>query len=470
MPTYCRSQNIEGLFLGIFRGGFVSHRVRNFKKIRRHMKKIPSLAMLKSYRSKMRFHTPGHKGRLYALRAVSRLDITELPFSDDIIFPHGEICELNRRLSAVYGEYSRVMTGGATGGIFAMLSNFRNKRVLASRFSHRSIFAAMHLFGIEPVLICDFIAVNIPEFPMYELKKHVGEVDAVILTYPDYYGRTFDIERIYAICVKNKKPLLIDSAHGGHYAYGTSFPPNAAKFSDMCVFGVHKTCLAMTGAAVACAKKDYIMALDRGICECLSSSPSYPVCVSVDISHAFMVEYYSAHMRKLSATVASQREKLKARGITVLENGDAAKLVIDVSALGISGFDCAATLYTHGIVAEMADFNRVVFILTLADSVKKVRRLLAAIAKIPRGDSRKALPPESIAIKKLPFGFDGETQRVLLTDAENRVSAGSVGLYPPGVPLVLSGDVITYDIIKLLDEYSEYTFGLFGAEIEVFKE
>ena len=118
----------------------------------------PLIDMLKGYQPcRGRFHMPGHKASPDFCRTFpgAAWDITELPFSDDLLDEKGCIAEAEELASAAFcGEFCLFLTGGTTLAVQIMVGMAaRRGPLLLPRASHRSAFAACDLFGAEPVVL-----------------------------------------------------------------------------------------------------------------------------------------------------------------------------------------------------------------------------------------------------------------------------------------------------------------------------
>jgi arginine/lysine/ornithine decarboxylase len=141
---------------------------------------------------------------------------------------------------------------------------------------------------------------------------------------------------------------------------------------------------------------------------------------------------------------------------------DETKIVVDVTGLGISGFQAADWLYEHRRVgAEHHDLHHLMFLVTVADDDRMIERLVAAMRdlaaaapQIGAGRELPSLPAVSQLVGDYVMtprdAFLGTTRRVDLADAAGEIAAEPVSPYPPGVPLLVPGQRIHDGHIEFL--------------------
>ena len=189
------------------------------------------------------------------------------------------------------------------------------------------------------------------------LKKHLtDDIDAVIITSPNYYGICSDIKNTAEECHAKNIPLLVDEAHGAHFIASNLFPQTAVKYADAVCQSAHKTLNAMNGSSYLHINGDLIdrKRLEKSLYMFQSSSPSYVIASSADIARDELTD--GAMWEKTYDMCKSFKEKITDTGIKVLENDDMTRLVLNFSNLDITGFDVDDILSNNGIDIEMADF------------------------------------------------------------------------------------------------------------------
>lgn len=432
--------------------------MRRYFKKRSVLKTCHIYSMLKAAAQKphLSFHTPGHK--------IGKWDITELSFSDNLSCPSGCIAtaqeDIAKRLDA---EKSFILTDGSTSGVLSMLYAAKRlgvKQIAVSEASHKSVFHGCMVTGITPLLLPQKYQDNIPlPITMYALNGAydgiLTQADAVMVTSPDYYGNVADLSALRKYLEKTGKLLLVDGAHGGHLHYEKAL--HASAYADMWVDGVHKSLPALTQGAVVSARTEACAeALEKAVDIFRTTSPSYPIMASVE----YAVKY--PRNARLEKAVAD----LKATDDRFYQNDDYTKLCVK---LGKSAFAAAKWLEKQGVYPEFCDGNAIVFYLSPATTAWQFFRLKRALKRLFKNYPYVANEVPVFETKPC-FDVDGRAQEWIdLNDAEGRVCAVNCGLFPPCVPLLRQGEVVTKEKIALMQS-ADNVFGLSAGKIAVLKD
>lgn len=409
------------------------------------MKRVSRCHILKMLRSQKRphisFHTPGHK------RAGA--DITELPYSDNLLSPRGVIARAEEDVARIAGaERAFLLTDGSTSGVHAMLLALREAgitRVAYPAFSHKSVKDGCYLLGLEGVEIASS-RTPYPRQPSPDaIEAALEGAEALLLTSPDYYGNFPPLQEAARLCKEQKKPLLLDGAHGAHL-HGTK--AYAGNFAQIWVDGAHKSLPALTqGAAVFAGDKFWAEKLASSVVRCRTTSPSYPILASVEYAYK-----YPRNLTLERAAAALKRE-LRAE-----DNADWTKLLV---AFGTESARAEAFLEARGVYPEFNDGNFLMFYLSPCTGLRELKRLRRLLNKLPRGEVR---------IPEPEAGEAGErTEWIPLEKAEGRLCAAECGLFPPCVPLLLAGERVSKEAAERLLS-ANGTFGLREGNILVFEE
>ena len=324
--------------------------------------------MLRSQKKHISFHTPGHK------RAGE--DITELSYSDCLLFPTGVLKRAEEDIARILGgARSFLLTDGSPSGVFSMLYALRTagiRSVAAPVFSHPSVFHALEALGLEFVPVVQKTAYGLPLQPTEEeARAALARAGALLLTSPDYYGNFPELAKMRALCQGEKKPLLLDGAHGAHL----HFIPElyAGSYADLWVDGVHKSLPALTQGAVVSAKAEaWASPLHEGVLHFRTTSPSYPIMASVERA----VKY----PRNLSLERAAAEFK---RENGCVCNADWTKILIPF------GKNCDAAqkfLEERGVYPEFNDGNYLMFYLSPCNRERDLKKLGRLLRGLPRGE------------------------------------------------------------------------------------
>ena len=391
-------------------------------------------AVKKYARVKGRFHMPSHGGNPRALFPKKRerlyascaFDITELSFSDNLASPQGVIREAEELAAKAYGaEKTLFFAGGATDAVRVALLLVKGKKIAFFGDMHKSFHSIARLFSLDVT----------PVETLAELEEK--KFEAVCVTSPDYFGRVKDVSAIAAVTKKIGAALIVDEAHGAHFAFSSLFPKSAVECADLVIHGAHKTLPVYTGGAMLHVKNDLYEAAVSARRECVSTSPSYLVMASLDFARDFMEKKGEA----LYARLKNKLDGLKKAYLDVqtLPADDFSRLTIFAPG---AGHALAAHLEKGGIFAEAQDADKVTFIVTPFNE-----RYLKKLFSLCRGFSGK------------------NAEYADFSDLIGKVSAEDVGVYPPGVPLVRTGEVFTEEKVKILERNSDRLFGAPGGKI-----
>ncbi|CAG9465052.1 unnamed protein product [Pedinophyceae sp. YPF-701] len=406
------------------------------------------------------------------------------------------------------------LVNGATAGVHAaILATCRpGGTIIMARNCHQSAFAACSLAGVVPHYIHPTtdpalgIAHGVdPSALSAALAQHPrGSVGAVLVVSPTYFGACADVAALSDLCHAHGVPLIVDEAHGSHLSLLASCaehargerPPKAALQSgaDLVVQSTHKTLGSLTQTALLHASQESLGAgrTDAArIAKCLrtlqTSSPSYLLMASLDAAVARCRDERDLFCEAAQCCRWARRE-LRRMGVHVLDapseeerntnrgfvSQDPLRLTVAVDpalAGGRDGFAVAAWLERppRSIVAEMSTPKVVVFCAGAATRQRDVQRLVAAYTEL-LDDDRRAQPgagraSDSRSAPELPPGemaeapvialtprdaFFAATEAVPFAEAAGRVSAELLSPYPPGVPLVAPGEVLTEGVLFTL--------------------
>ena len=429
--------------------------------------------------SPLSFHVPGHKNGAFFpdegqafFNQILKLDATEITGLDDLHSPEGVIFEAEELLRDLYKtDKSFFLINGSTVGNLAMIMAAINEDdvVLVQRNSHKSIMNAIRLAKAKPVFISpeyngDYgVAVGLSIDGVKSAISQYPNAKALILTYPNYYGLTYDLKGLIDLAHENNIPVLVDEAHGVHFIAGDNFPSSAVELgADIVVQSAHKTLPAMTMGAflhyqtnrVSLSKlKFYLQALQ-------SSSPSYPLMASLDLARLYLGTYSKEDISFLKEEIDRFEKALQKLGkIRILEHDDPLKLTIQ-SKGAWSGFELQSRLEANGIFTELADPLNVLFVLPLLKHGMKHRlqeaaeKIAEVVNTMPAGKNKpeskvihKSMSTLGVSYKEMELQ---ESEYVLLEDSAGRVSAEQIIPYPPGIPLCLPGEIVTADDIETI--------------------
>lgn len=427
------------------------------------------------------FHMPGHK-RSTALSDGTmpyEIDLTEIDGFDNLHNAEGCILEVQKLAERLYNvKKAFLLVNGATGGILSAVRAMTNRgdKVLVARNSHKSVYNALEICGLEPEYIVpavdDEFGINCSITPL-QVEKAIVEnpnTKLLIITSPTYEGVVSDIKEICRIAHLHNVMVLADEAHGAHFPFSKSFSSEAvASGADAAVASLHKTLPSLTQTALLLTSNESLInSLAENLAIFETSSPSYIFMSAIEKCLEFCenASAFDEYIKRLN----SFNEKCKSlKKIKVLCYGndevknhrffdfDISKITVSVRGLDINGTQLAEILRNDfKIEPEMVCSDYVLLISTVCDTDEGFARLINALQIIDSKCSVKELNacrysitmPE-IAVKPCECsGKDGEF--CLLEHSIDKISLEYVWAYPPGIPIIAKGEIITQNIANII--------------------
>ncbi len=436
---------------------------------------------------------PGHKQRRDLTGAVTAGDAPLYGGLDSIKHADELLAEGERRAAQLWGaDWCRFSVAGSTHGnqALALAAGEPGRPIVVTRALHRSLLLGIVLAGLEPVWVLPEVdpATGLPgPVPVRAvcdaLARH-PDACAVFLGDPSYVGTTGDLAGHAAAAHQAGVPLLVDAAWAAHLGFHPGLPPHAlAAGADAMVTSAHKVLPAYTQGALVLARTTPgrldaprpdpaglapaglapagldpacldPARLDRAFEATHTTSPAGAIMASIDAARALLARDGEELCARLLRVVAAARDRLReVPGLDVLDGPavEPGKLVVLLAGTGAHGIAVEADLIAAGMPVEMADRDTIIPIVTLADDEAAVTRFTAALASIVeahRGPPRRPVPaaswtviPEMAMPPRDAFFCRNET--LSAREAVGRVSAELVAPYPPGVPVLAPGEVIT---------------------------
>ncbi len=438
------------------------------------------------------FSTPGHKlgvGADQDLVSVlgTQALASDIPLGGGVGDTHfsGEALRKAEALAADAWGSDRsyfLINGSSAGNHAALLALVHpGDKVIVSRDLHKSLLVALILSGASPTYVAPALH---PELNV-GLGISATQIEAALAEHPDarlvaivspsYCGVASDLAGITAVAHARGVPVHVDEAWGPQFQFHPALPQSAMDSgADSAVISTHKVLGSLTQAAVLNVRAGHID-LDRvrstvGMVQ--STSPSVLILASIDAARRQMALHGERLLERTIALAAQARARLQALpGIGVLdstqlgvETFDLTKLVVDVDGLGITGFAAEDALRNRfGVGPEMSDLVGLVFLVTIGDTQSSIDRLINAFATLSnehyRGDARQAgyrssgaaVAPSSLAMTPRE-AFFAPGRSIPLADAAGEISTELVIPYPPGIPVLAPGEVITEAKIAYLRE------------------
>jgi arginine decarboxylase len=418
---------------------------------------------------------PGHKQRQDLVGAVVASDAPFYGGLDTI--KHADVLRIDaeQRAAALWGaDWCRFSVAGSTHGnqALALAVGQPGQEVIINRTLHRSLLLGLVLAGLRPVWVRPEInaASGLPAGVAVSavqdaLAAHPGAC-AVFIGDPTYVGTISDLAGHAEVAHAAGVPLVVDAAWAAHLGFHPDLPPHAiAAGADAMVTSAHKALPAYTQGALVLARTERfeVARLDRAFEATHTTSPTGSIMASIDAARALLAAEGERLCGRLIRGVAATRKRLReVPGLDVLDGPgvEPTKLVVLLAGTGAHGNKVEADLIAAGSLVEMADRDTVVPIPTIADDEEQLARfteVLIASVERHRGAPRRpfaaaswTVEPETVLAPREAFFAPAES--VPAAAAIGRVSAELIAPYPPGVPVLAPGELITADAVKALRE------------------
>ncbi|WP_244835177.1 aminotransferase class I/II-fold pyridoxal phosphate-dependent enzyme [Clostridium sp. BJN0001] len=470
-------------------------------------KKLPLLAEVLKYHDEknLLLSMPGNKGgRGFLIDKYGRkfaenmgfIDITEVDPLDNFQCPKGVIKEAQNLLAKTYNckKAYFLVNGSSSGNMISIFSAFNEKdHVAIERNCHKSIYNASILRKLKVTYIdCQVdkdTGIPLPpnENQIFNALKKDKKIKGVILTYPSYYGITYDIRSVIKKLKEKEMKVIVDSAHGAHFGLSKNLPDNISDLADYTVLSAHKTLPALTQSAYL-AVNDLNSNVEFYIGSFISTSPSYILMSSLDYARYYMDTYAKKDYENLITLMKYWKDKINNETHFNILSKDDLKIYgnydvdlsryVVVTEKGYSGHKLLKYLREKKIQCEMSFERGVVLIFSPFNDNNDFKKVFNALLEI---DINKIKENHSyfdmiykIHEKKLePYEvFSSESEFVFYKNAIGKVLKESIVPYPPGIPLVCAGEVLNEADINIIDEYvnnNKDIIGVYDKKVNILK-
>jgi arginine/lysine/ornithine decarboxylase len=431
------------------------------------------------------FHMPGHKSNINGFEELKLIkeklydiDKTEVNGLDNLHIPEEMILEAEKLTAIAYGANSSFfLVNGSTCGIYSMIMGMTKPgdKILIQRNCHRSVFMAcmmgdLNVVYVDAEILEEFnFSGGISIDNLIEVMEGNKDAKAFVLTYPSYYGICSDLVGIVKEAHKRNMYVLVDEAHGAHFPFNSKLPETSMKCgADAAVTSFHKTLPAMTQTAVLNVKKGIDDSSIRFMLRIFqSTSPSYILMASIDAARSIMVNRGEGLIEKLIAYIDKFQEavinigsyKMLSReyiGSNSIYDLDKTKIVLTSSFIGGRELE-RALRRDYDIQAELSDEKNILFITTVGDNQKAFEMLFEALYNISKKLVKRDL--NKVVFKTIKYvtclnmreAYYSKKKTVKLKEAVGCISGEMVVPYPPGIPILLPGELITGEIIEYIE-------------------
>ena len=446
------------------------------------------------------FATPGHKGGAGAGRELRGL-IGDDVFAADVWLQteaHARAARAAEGLAAATwgADRSYFLVNGATGGnhaaLLAMLAP--GDEVVIGRDVHQSLLTALILTGARPVYVAprlhpeSGVGLGVAASDVAAALEAHPAAKLVALVSPTYWGVAADVGAIAAVAHGRGVPLYVDAAWGAHLGFHLGLPPSPlAAGADAVVVSPHKLLSGLSQAAMLHVRGPRVDAerVAAAVAMTQSTSPLLPVLASLDACRRQMalagedllglaLELAEVAKRRVGALPGLAVRDAAALGLPAWRH-DPTRLVVDVRGLGMTGFEAERALRERfGVAPELSDLDGVVCLVTLGDTPESIDRLVDAFVGLAEERAPRRRPLAVRCAEAAAFlpgcqemtpreAFFAPCRAVPLAEAVGAVAAELVVPYPPGIPVVVPGEVVTAAKVASLREGLALGIRLRGA-------
>lgn len=447
------------------------------------------------------FDVPGHKrGRgnkvlmdFLGEKCLS-VDVNSMKPLDNLCHPVSAIKDAETLAAKAFGAaHAFFMVGGTTSSVQAMILTVckHGDKIILPRNVHRSVINAMILCGAVPV----YVNPQMDKLLGISLGMSVADVKTAIMNNPDakavlvnnptYYGICSNITEIIKIAHAHNMLVVADEAHGTHFYFSDKLPAAAMHAgADMAAISMHKSggsltqsSLLLTSNRISAGYVSQIINLTQ------TTSGSYLLMSSLDISRRQLalngreiidgvidlVEYARSEINDIGDYYAYAKEKINGDSIY---DFDVTKLSVYTRSIGLAGIEVYDLLRDeYDIQVEFGDLANILAYVSIGDRPRDMERLVSALSEIRRIYKKDTagmldaeyISPQVVIAPQDAFYTDRE-ELVPLDAACGRICTEFVMCYPPGIPILAPGELITKQILRYIHYAREKGCQLTGTE------
>lgn len=470
------------------------------------------------------WHMPGHKRRMNTLfpdliENPFSIDVTEVPGLDEFHHPTGIIKQAMDRATGVYGSTrSYYLVNGSTCGIMAAISAVckPGDRIIVARNSHKAVYHAIRVLRLKPIYILPDWNEELQMFggmSVEAVKKGLNshsDVKAVLLVSPTYEGVVSDVEKIAKVAHKAKVPLIVDAAHGAHFEYMSNVnetisttnyehvPDPAIRLgADIVIESLHKTLPAMTQCGILHYKSGLVKQskIEEFLSIYQSTSPSYVFMATMEACIEKMDHERDGLFIVYKQLLAEYRKKFASlKHIHLVDESDFkksnvydyddGKLVFVVKNCGIAKEEGVQIVNgvmlgdilekEYGQVMEMAAGNYVIAMTSVADTKEAFEALYQALEAIDSQLTQLQKKADKYSEDGINYAVSLDRKMTIaeakennlveipIKDAEGYVCGEFIYIYPPGIPLVVPGEVLSKSVLNEIEKATMLNLNIKG--------
>lgn len=468
----------------------------------KNQNKAPILNALEEFKS-MRvvpFDVPGHKrGKgnrdltdFLGEKCLS-VDVNSMKPLDNLCHPVSVIKEAEELAAEAFGAKSAFfMVGGTTSSVQSMILSAVKKddKIILPRNVHRSVINSLILCGAIPVYINpqtdERLGISLG-MKISDVKRTIEEnkdAKAILVNNPTYYGICSDLKEITRIAHENNMQVLVDEAHGTHFYFGENLPISAMEAgADMAAVSMHKSGGSLTQSSFLLCGENVNSEYVRQIINLTqTTSGSYLLLSSLDISRRNLALHGKEIFQKVRELTEYARQEINQIGDyyaygTEIVNGDSVydfditKLAVHTLDIGLAGIEVYDLLRDeYDIQIEFGDLGNILAYVSVGDSHANIERLIGALSEIRRNHKKdkiylmkyEYINPEVILPPQQAFYREKES--IEIEKAIGEVCGEFVMCYPPGIPILAPGELVTSDVVNYILYAKEKGCSLTGTQ------
>lgn len=464
--------------------------------------RAPIHEALEKFRKKrvVPFDVPGHKrGRGnkelkdFLGETCVGIDVNSMKPLDNLCHPVSVIKEAEQLAAEAFGAaHAFLMVGGTTSAVQSMVLAVckRGDKIILPRNVHRSVINAMVLCGAVPVYVNPDvdqrlgIALGMKVSQVEEAIKENPDAVAIFVNNPTYYGICSDIRSIVKLAHDNDMYVLADEAHGTHFYFGDNLPIDAISAgADMAAVSMHKSGGSLTQSSILLIGKEMHEGYVRQIINLTqTTSASYLLLSSLDISRRNLAlrgkeifaqvmdlaEYARKEISNIGGYYAYSSDMINHDSIYDFDKTKLSIYTLDIGLAGIEVYDKLRDEYD--IQIEFGDMGNILAYLSIGDRKQDIERLASSLAEIKRLNSRgkEGLMPHEYISPELAVSpqaaFYADKEQLDLQETSGRICSEFLMCYPPGIPILAPGEMITDRILDYIIYAKEKGCSITGPE------
>ncbi|MDE6781575.1 MAG: aminotransferase class I/II-fold pyridoxal phosphate-dependent enzyme, partial [Ruminococcus sp.] len=421
------------------------------------------------------------------------VDVNSMKPLDNLCHPVSVIKDAETLAAEAFGAANVFfMVGGTTSAVQSMIMYAckSGDKIIMPRNVHRSAINALILCDAVPVYVNPDvnnqlgIALGMSVEQVEKAIQENPDAKAILVNNPTYYGICSDLKKITEIAHAHNMLVLVDEAHGTHFYFGENFPVTAMQAgADIASVSMHKSGGSLTQSSFLLMggriNADYMRQV---INLTQTTSASYLLLSSLDISRkrlalsgreifaetVEMAEYARSEINGIGGYYAYSRELINGDSIY---DFDVSKLSVYTLPIGLAGIEVYDLLRDeYDIQIEFGDIGNILAYISVGDRKRDIERLISAMSEIKRRFGKSGagmLTQEYITpiVAETPRkAFYADKMSLPLEKSAGHVCSEFVMCYPPGIPILAPGELITDEIIEYIRYAKDKGCSMTGTE------